>query len=363
MNRSLYLAAGASLLILASCSQKKWSVEGKIEGAGGKELILETANELGGWYGLDTLTIDSDGSYAFHGEPAGHPEIYRLRLGNESAYFPIDSLETITLNGKATGFANSYTLAGSPEADAMQAINQLVDSVQRISGAAAVASDEGLKRRMGEIILRNPAGMTAYYTIFRKVGDIQVFNPAESFDNRIIGAVANAFNESRPADPRTKMLSELFLSNRRRPATAAGDTIIAHEINHPEIALADITGKIRTLSEETRRGNVVILNFTAYSAQESPAINVELAKVYDANKGRGLQIYQVGFDDDEYLWRQSARNIPWIAVYNSASAGARTLMDYNVGALPATFIFDRNGDLVERVTDLTKLSSAVAKYL
>ena len=48
MNRQLYIIAGTSLLLLASCSQKKWSVEGKIEGAEGKELILEGANELGG---------------------------------------------------------------------------------------------------------------------------------------------------------------------------------------------------------------------------------------------------------------------------------------------------------------------------
>lgn len=107
----------------------------------------------------------------------------------------------------------------------------------------------------------------------------------------------------------------------------------------------------------------MILNFTAYSAPESPAINVELAKVYDANKGRGLQIYQVGFDSDEYLWRQSAKNIPWIAVYNPADASVKTLVDFNVGALPATFIINRNGDLVERVTDLSELSSAVARYL
>ena len=161
MNRQLYIIAGTSLLLLASCSQKKWSVEGKIEGAEGKELILEGANELGGWYGIDTLTVENDGTYAFHGLPAGHPEIYRLRLGSESAYFPIDSLETVTLNGSLANFATTYTLAGSPEADAMQSVNQMVDSIQRHAGAAAIASDEGIKRRIAEIILRNPSGMTA----------------------------------------------------------------------------------------------------------------------------------------------------------------------------------------------------------
>lgn len=363
MNRQLYIIAGTSLLLLASCSQKKWSVEGKIEGAEGKELILEGANELGGWYGIDTLTVENDGTYAFHGLPAGHPEIYRLRLGSESAYFPIDSLETVTLNGSLANFATTYTLAGSPEADAMQSVNQMVDSIQRHAGAAAIASDEGIKRRIAEIILRNPSGMTAYYTIFRTIGGTQMFDPAVPFDNRVIGAVANAFNQTRPADPRTRMLSELFLAHRRKASAAPGDTIVATEIKHPEISLSDVNGKVRVLSDETARGNVVILNFTAYSAPESPAINVELAKVYDTNKGRGLQIYQVGFDSDEYLWRQSAKNIPWIAVYNPADASVKTLVDFNVGALPATFIINRNGDLVERVTDMSKLSSAVARYL
>lgn len=46
-----------------------------------------------------------------------------------------------------------------------------------------------------------------------------------------------------------------------------------------------------------------------------------------------------------------------------ADASAKTLVDFNVGALPATFIINRNGDLVERVTDMSKLSSAVARYL
>ena len=151
MNRQLYIIAGTSLLLLASCSQKKWSVEGKIEGAEGKELILEGANELGGWYGIDTLTVENDGTYAFHGLPTGHPEIYRLRLGSESAYFPIDSLETVTLNGSLANFATTYTLAGSPEADAMQYINEdthtwksTADFLKAIEAVAAIHPQVGV---------------------------------------------------------------------------------------------------------------------------------------------------------------------------------------------------------------------------
>lgn len=361
MRKISFVAAGVMMVLFGACSHNNWTVEGRIDGAEGKELILEAANESGAWYGVDTVTVSDDGRYSFRGEVVGHPEIYRLRLGEQSAYFPIDSIETITLDGKVDNFANGYTLSGSAEAEAMQLVNQMVDSVSRTSAGQSAVFDEGFKRRLSAIVLRNPSGMTAYYAIFRSVGNMRVFDPSVPFDNRIIGAVANAFNERRPSDPRTAMLASLFLSNRQRPV-APTDTIMAVEISHPDINLADVSGTMRPLSAETGRGKVVIVNFTAYSAEESPAINVALAKVYEAHKG-GLQIYQVGFDDDEYLWRQSAKNIPWIAVYNPPSAGARTLMDFNVGALPATFIINRNGDLVERVTDLSRLESAVAKYL
>lgn len=361
MKKLIYTAAGLTALTLASCGSSEWKVEGKIDGAAGKDIILEAANEAGAWYGVDTMTVADDGTFAFNGAPAGHPEIYRVRIGSEAAYFPIDSLETITLTGKIGNLANGYTIAGSPEADNMQRVNQLLDSITKAGGEQAIVGNEQLKRRLADVVLRNPAGMTAYYTIFRRVGNTQVFDPAVSFDNRIIGAVANAFNEKRPSDPRTKMLTELFIRNRRN--TQATDTIVATEIKHPDIALADINGKVHRLSDETGRGNVVILNFTAYSAQEGPALNVRLNEIYNAHKNQGLQIFQVGFDPDEYLWRQSAKNIPWIAVYNPTSNGDAVLMTYNVGALPALFIFNRNGDLVERVTDLSKLDATVAKYL
>ena len=38
------------------------------------------------------------------------------------------------------------------------------------------------------------------------------------------------------------------------------------------------------------------------------------------------------------------------------------MLNYNVGTLPTTYII-ANGELVERVDDITKLDSAVAPYL
>ena len=130
-----------------------------------------------------------------------------------------------------------------------------------------------------------------------------------------------------------------------------------------DITLYDNKGTQHSLEKLASSGKVVLLNFTAYAADESAAFNRELKKIYDKYHARGLEIFQVSVDDDEYLWRQAAAPLPWITVYNSQADGARNLANYNVVALPTTFIIDRKGELVARITDLSTLDSQVAARL
>ena len=363
--RNLAIAAVTCMIsALSSCSDKKWQAEGTVTGAEGKELILEAPNNFGQWYALDTVKVNSDGKFKTRQIPAGHPEVYRLTLGKESLYFPIDSTETVTITADTSAYSNGYKLAGSTSAEKMQQINDLIYKVVAGQGEQAVAYDPELKRALAQLILSDPSGIVAYYTLFRRVGDTPLFNPEDRSDLKMIGAVANAFVSKRPNDPRTDYLSQLYLSSRRSNGLrAATDTIVANEITLPEISLLDRNGKERSLTEEAAKGKVMILNFTAYGAENSPAINLELAKIYDANKDAGIEIYQVSVDNDEFVWRQAAANIPWIAVFNSPKHGAKNLMKYNVTNLPATFVINRRGELVERVDNITQLSSAVARYL
>lgn len=358
------LAIGILAIGIASCSQKKWGAEGTINGAEGKELILEGSNRFGQWYAMDTVTVGKDGSFKVEGQPAGYPEVYRLTLADQSLYFPIDSTETVTIAGNVKRFGSTYTLSGSSSADQMQTVNEIIRKAAATRGERTLANDAGLKRTLGNIILSDPAGIVAYYTIFRTVGGAPLFNPEDRTDLRIIGAVANAYMEHRPNDPRTEYLRNLYMQHRRSYRTAEPtDTIVATELVLPEISLLDPAGKERSLTEEAAKGKVLVLNFTAYTAEASPALNLELAKVYDAHKNAGMEIYQVSVDSDEFAWRQAAANLPWIAVFNSPKNGARTLLKYNVTNLPATFVINRKGELAERVDNIADLDAVVKRYL
>ncbi len=326
-NISLTAAVAATLLICSCSDGDKWRIHGKIEGLSDNETILLEGSNQGRWYTMDTIKVDKDGTFDYSRLPQGYPDIYRLRTGDNSLYFPIDSIETLTIT--ATGVVN----------------------------------DESLKRTLGNMVISDPSGIISYYIISKKIGGQPLFNPSVSLDHRIIGAVANAYNQTRPSDPRTSYLKRLFIENRRSSSTPR-NVIEAKEVGAFDIKLFDRKGVERSLLDLTSKGNTVVLNFTAYNTEWSPAFNIELNKVYERYHEQGLEIYQVSVDTDEYKWKQTAANLPWISVMNNLSAdGNSNLVNYNVSSIPTTFIINREGVIAARVDDITKLDSTVAKYM
>jgi hypothetical protein len=58
--------------------------------------------------------------------------------------------------------------------------------------------------------------------------------------------------------------------------------------------------------------------------------------------------------------------MPWIAVWNSPTDPIDALVSYNVDPIngaPVSFVFNRSGELMERVSDPNKLDAAIAKVM
>lgn len=353
--------AALSLLLLGAgtaCNRhEQWTLKGHIDNALPQTVILQTSAN-GHWYDIDSTTVSSSGDFTFKQPAPQYPTVYRITVDNRSAYFPIDSVETVTLSGTAPDFDRNYSLDGTTQARAMAQANSLL---------ARAAANDSVKHLLAELILQDPAGNTAYYIInSANTGSRRVFNPAVPADLRVIGAVANAFSEQRPDDPRTHNLRQTYLTNKARRMQAAGqlptDTIVAAEVGYPEIELPDADGQTALLSALVEQGPVLV-SFTNYQADYSPALNLALSEALNTYAPKHLQVYQVGFDADEFQWRQAARNLPWTTVYNLPSQGARYLAAYNIGSLPALFLINANGELVARIDDPATLASALSANL
>ena len=363
MKKFSIIAIGIGLITssLCSCGEKGWTIEGTIEGCDSTTLYLEYLSNYG-WNATDSVVLNGNADFEFSKPAIGYPEILRLKANNHYVYFPIDSVETLTFNGYASAIDSAYSLKGSPSAEMMMTIDQKVAAAAKKGGEQSIATDSILKRELSNMILGDEIGLVSYYIINKRVGNTLIFDPTNKNDVRIIGAVANKFNEKRPNDPRTLSLKKIFLDNRRVSTIDSDITFNVAETSLFEISLYDNKGVKHSLIETASKGKVTLLNFTIYEAKASPAFNIELNKIYEAHKN-DIEIFQVSVDDNEGAWKDAADNLPWITVYAPYSSRSKHLSEYNIGALPATFIINRKGELIERVDINSDIEKAIKKYL
>lgn len=359
------IVIAAIAVALSSCNKKgKFEIDGSIANAPDSTLYLEAATN-GVWYLVDSLKTNSDGEFDLKMDSPDFPEIYRLSMGNQAIYIPIDSIEKITLKSNAKNFGTDYTLSGTPNAVMLTEVDKQVRELYGTKTTTQEAKDK-FKHDLGNRILKDPASIVAYYIINKQIDGKLLYDPSVKKDLAMICAVATAYKSFKPNDPRSELLERIAIAGQRKYKMYGGskrDTVYATTSGILEISLPDKSGKIQKLSSVSSRGNVTILNFTAYTIENSPAINQKLAQIYNKFNGKGIEIYQIGLDPDLAQWKMAAKNLPWITVYDEAGTNSRNLANYNVSAIPTTYIIDRKGMLQERVSDMTKLESIVSKYL
>ena len=369
MKFNLFFSASivASLLVFNSCSDKKgWSIDGTVNGGAGKKVALQAFNN-NNWYTIDSITVSANDRFEYTAAtPAAYPEVLRLSLDGSNIYFPVDSISNIKLNTSAANFASDYKLTGTEAARKFAEIDSLIRVTVSQKGEQAAATDSLLKRQLSQIVLTSGEPIAGYYVINKRVGSKTLFDPSSRRDLSVIGAVAQSFATNMPDDPRTTTLRNMFLSAK----VAANPEQIEHNtIEVPEIGLSadikayDNKGTQHSLYDVAANGDVVLLSFTNYELESSPAYNVILADIYKKYYDKGLEIYQLAFDSDEAEWKQSAVNLPWITVWNAPEDGSAALISYNVNVLPLTYVIGRDGVLRARVTDPTKLESEIVKQL
>lgn len=352
----------ASALLSACHSRQGWELNGVISSTDGDTLVIE--HFMGGkWLPLDTVVSSPGGAFEYRADaPAEYPEIFRITNNNRSVYFPIDSMDVVTLESDINTFGSVHKLSGTRDAAAFSTVDSLLYGAVSEAGEQAALNDPQLKRTLSELLLANDGLLMPYYVVTKTLCGQPVYNPTQSRDLAVIGAVAQKFTEALPDDPRTAYLVKLFTTHKFAGRTGEGNVVEVEATGLPEdITRYDRTGNPHTLSEVATNAPATVLSFTVYGSVP-PAYNVELNKAYEKYSPSGLQIYQMSFDNEDTFNRVSA-NLPWIAVWSGLTDKENSIpKSYNLTKFPVTYILNSDGEVVERVDDPAKISAALGKY-
>ena len=369
-------------LIITSCSQKKFNVEGQISNATDSVLYFENVG-LEGINVIDSVKLSDNGNFSFSDEAPVAPEFYRLRIADQIINVSIDSTETVTIKAQYPQMAIQYEVNGSENclkikelalkqidlhkrAMAIQenttlGVDEANDSILKIIDAYK----EDVKTNY---IFKEPMKAYSYFALFQTLGNWLLFNPRSNKDDiKVFAAVATSWDTYYPHAERGQNLHNIAIEgmkNMRITEGAREQTIDASKIEEAgvlDIALQDNHGQVRHLTD--LKGKVVLLDFHIFAMEESPARILLLRELYNKYAAQGFEIYQVSLDPDEHFWKQQTAALPWISVRDEDGINSQRIMLYNIQSVPDYFIIDRNNNLVKRAEQMKDLEAEIKKLL
>lgn len=373
--------------ILFSCKEKEphFTIQGKIAGAKDSTFLYLEKRSIAEISVIDSVMLGNDGKYKFE-EPAAIADFYVLRLNGQMINLAVDSTETITLNASSQSFATDYTVEGS---ETSAKIKIITTAQAKLSSVLKDLEDKHSRKEINDnqyieqlqtalneykdkstsIIRSDYNSLAAYYALFQKAGDYLIFDPYEKADRSLFQAVATVWKQKRPDTPRSIHLENFTLgilagirqmANQEKALQRLTQADVTDESAYFDITLPDIYNKDITLS--SLKGKIVILDFTAYQTEYSPAHNIMLNQIYTKYKPK-LEIYQISFDTNEHQWRNAAVNLHWICVRDDRFLQSPLLQKYNVQGFPTTFLLDKQGQVIQRITSTGNLEAAIQKIL
>ena len=372
------------LSVLSACTEKaaQFHIEGHIAGAKDSTLYLEALTLNDGVQTIDSAKLGEDGAFCFaYSDTTSCPEFYRLRIAGQVINLSVDSTETIGVEAKWPDMAFNYRTTGSGNCDTIRILSlKLADLERRIVEMSENRSytlderDLNIMKMLKEYkdtvkiwyIQNNYEKASSYYALFQMVNGMGIFDVEnDASDVTWVGAVANSWSEHYPGSLRTQNLINIAMRGRRnthkRVVELNVDNDKVKETGIIDMEFPDITGKGRRLSD--LKGNVVLLDFTAYRANGSQERTIRMRSLYEKYHGRGLEIYQVSLDPDIHYWKTVSKNLPWVCVFCEEGPSSDIITIYQVQQLGTYFLIDRDNNLVSRAENITYLEKEIEKLL
>ena len=345
-------AVCAAVMCIASCGKGNFKVEGSITDAADSVLYLENM-ALDGPQKVDSVTLTADGNFSFSEEaPAGVPEFYRLRIGQQIVNFAVDTVATVNVKASYPTMASAYTIEGG---DDNQRIRELaLKQIDLQAHAKRVVDAPDLSA--------NAVGDSVLALVDKYKEQVM----SDYIDVKPISAVATSWDVYYPGSLRGENLHNIAIeamkTRRIVQAEQQGITIDASKVTETDIidiVLPDNKGVTRRLTD--LKGQVVLLDFHVFAAQGSRERIMALRELYNKYHSRGLEIYQVSLDEDEHFWKTQVAALPWISVHDD---GSRTQIYLSQAqTLPLDYIISRANIVVLGPRQIKNLEADIAAQL
>ncbi len=372
------------LLLLLSCSKgSKVEITVFIENSDTCMIYLDEQG-IGEIRQIDSVRVKKDGSFKLK-DRIEHPTFYNLHTGNQQIIplllAPGTSAE---IQADMQNFVNGYEIEGSAESSYLLEMNRKltktkrrIDSIQKVLQKNPDAGEEftqelsasydeiiETQRRYSiQFILDHMSSMASIYALYQKI-DENNFVLNENRDIQLVKITSQSLDTIWPGSEHVQALKmdaanlEENLYNQRWR-----EVVEVAENTFPDIRLPDPLGD--TIALSSLRGKVILLSFWASWDQASVSHNLPLKGIYNTYHSRGLEVYQVSFDNEKEAWVNAIEfdELPWVNVSELSYPESRVAPIYNLEELPVVFLIDRKGQIVGKNFNRIDLDRNIQRLL
>ena len=370
-----FLSILAIIFILLSCQKKEqnFQLRGNLQNGAEQELYLfeVKSTEI---EPLDTIKIDKQGHFQYDGFLESIRFLLLRTNKPEQIYLLAHPGDRITLTGDFQNLKASYQVEGSEDTRLVQKLNQRIEKT--IFSLDSISSDyqEKLKepgvdfeelrlktRKEYETITNsqreftinfiknNTTSLSSLMALYQQI-EAQSFLLSEEGDFQYYVLVDSVLGELYPEVDYVKtfrsnvseMLEAMEVQKRRTDPLPDGTLA-------PDIELPNPEGKKVALS--SLRGNYVLLDFWAAWCGPCRKENPHLVDVYNKYHEKGFTIYQVSLDRTREAWLKGIEDDKigkWTQVSDLKFWNSSVVPVYQIQAIPASFLLDREGRIIAR---------------
>lgn len=389
MNKSILIVL-SFIVFFTSCTEEftGYEINGQIKGLESQELILQflKQNEV---IEVDTVMTDTEGKFIMKGHVV-EKGFYRISSGEKGWIFlledgvnpsiNIDANNTDLSNIEITNYAAGEQLQKSITFlnEKNKPIYEMQYKLQAMFQDTMVSMQEKMAAQQEFMQLKTQNGEEVKSKIDELISEFpfsSVYLLPLVDDIEFVKGLMPKFDSLIPNSIYVKNIKDALLQieqqqEQQNQLEAQKQTQIQQDVNTEnkqvakEIIMNNPEGKAMKLS--SLKGKVVLVDFWASWCRPCRAANPGVVKIYHKYKTKGFDVFSVSLDKDADRWKQAIKQdgLIWnshvsdLKYWQNAAAKS-----WGVNSIPATFLLDKQGNIVARNLKGAALEAKIKELL